>query len=123
MLVNSMNIAIALDNHEQQFLATVFREVFGGGSTATIQKILGSAHLEIARYLRATVQLQVDGGLASIELTAEEWRVVYESINAVVYGLGPGELQTCTGYDLPEVCNINLKICVSLWGAYGGRNW
>jgi hypothetical protein len=118
-----MNIAIALNNPEQRFLATVFREVFGGGSTATIQKILGSAHLEVARYLRATVQLQVDRELASIELTAEEWRVVYESINAVVYGLGPGELQTCTGYDLPEVCNINLKICVSLWGAYGGRNW
>jgi hypothetical protein len=118
-----MNIAIALDNHEQRFLTTVLLEVFGGGSTVAIQKILGSAHLEIAHYLRATVQLQVDRGLASIELTAEEWRVLYESINAVVYGLDPGELQTCTGYDLPEVCNINLKICVSLWGVYGGRSW
>jgi hypothetical protein len=118
-----MNIAIALDNHEQRFLTTVLLEVFGGGSTVVIQKILGSAHWEVARYLREPVQSQVDRGLASIELTAEEWRVLYESINAVVYGLGPSELQTCTGYNLPEVCNINLKICVSLWGAYGGRKW
>jgi hypothetical protein len=67
-----MNISIALDNPEQQFLVTVFREVFGGGSTDTIQKILDSAHLEVARYLKATVQLQVDGGLPSIKLTTEE---------------------------------------------------
>ncbi len=37
-----MNIAIVFNKHEQHFLASVFMEVFGGGSTRIIQNILGN---------------------------------------------------------------------------------
>jgi hypothetical protein len=118
-----MNIAIAFDEHEQYFLAFVFVEVFGGGSTRIIQKILGD-YVEAAHNLRLKVRSQAEAGLLSIELTVDEWRVMYESLNAVVYGLGPSELHTCTGYNLQEACNINLKICTAVWGAHGaGRAW
>lgn len=117
-----MSINITFNEREQHFIRFIFVEVFSGGSTRPIQKILGT-HIDAAIDLEAKLSSQSKQGLASISLTAKEWRVVYESINAVIYGLGPHELQTCTGKSLQEACNINLKICVAVWGAYGGMGW
>lgn len=118
-----MNIAIAFNQTEQHFLAFVFVEVFGGGSTEIIQNILGNC-VKAAHHLEAKVRAQSKADLPSIALTADEWRVMYESLNAVIYGLGPSELHTCTGHNLEEACNINLKICAAVWGARGvGRAW
>jgi hypothetical protein len=113
-------ITIDFNQSEQDFLAFVFVEVFGGGSTQSIQNILGD-RVEAARELGQEVRLQSKLGSPSIDLSADEWRVMYESINAVIYGLGPNELAICTGYQLDEVCNINLKICAAVWGAAGGN--
>jgi hypothetical protein len=118
-----INIAIAFEQQDQIFLANVYGEVLGGGSTQIIQNILGHSYLETAEQLAIKVRSQANSAAPSIALTAEEWRVMYESINAVIYGLGPSELQTCTGYNLPEVCTINLKICAAVWGAYPDRQW
>jgi antitoxin component HigA of HigAB toxin-antitoxin module len=120
--IDSNNIAIALTKREQRFLSWVFMEVFEGGSTGSIQRIIGH-HVEAARQLRPKVKLQSKSESLSIELTANEWRVMYESLNAVIYGLGPHELKICTSYYLHEACDINLKICVAVWGAYGGMTW
>jgi hypothetical protein len=115
-------IAIDFNQSEQDFLAFVFVEVFGGGSTQSIQNILGD-RVAAARELGQEVRLQSKSGLPSIDLSADEWRVMYESINAVIYGLGPSELATCTGYQLHEACGINLRICAAVWGADGGADW
>ena len=32
-------------------------------------------------------------------------------------------LHTITGFTLQEACDINLKICIAVWGAYSGRTW
>lgn len=121
--MRSINIAITFDEREQYLLSFVFVEVFGGGSTRTIQNILGNS-VEAARSLESKVRLQTEARLPSINLTVDEWRVMYESLNAVIYGLGPSELHTCTGHNLQEACNINLKICAAVWGAHGvGRAW
>ncbi len=116
-------VKIDFEASEQRFLSWVFMEIFGGGSTRIIQKILGEL-VEDARSLEATIKLQCELKESSICLTDKEWRVMYESVNAVIYGLGPSELHTCTGHNLQEVCSINLKICAVLWGACGvGRSW
>lgn len=116
-------IEIKFEPSERRFLAWVFMETFGGGATRIIQKILGDS-VEDARRLETNIRLQGEVNSTSICLTAEEWRVMYESVNAVIYGLGPSELHTCTGYNLQEVCSINLKVCAALWGACGvGRSW
>jgi hypothetical protein len=120
--MDSETITIAFNKREQHFLSFVFTEVFSGGSTSRIQNIIGH-HVEAARQLRPKVKLQSESESLSIELTANEWRVMYESLNAVIYGLGPHELQTCTDYYLHEACDINLKICSAVWGAYGGMTW
>ncbi len=77
-----MNIAIAFSEQEQWFLAFVFVEVFGGGSTRIIQNILGN-YVEAARNLESKVRLQAEAGLPSVDLTADEWRVMYESLTLV----------------------------------------
>jgi hypothetical protein len=115
-------ITIDFNQSEQHFLAFVFVEVFGGGSTASIQNILGD-RVEAARELGQEVRLQSKSGLPSIDLSTDEWRVMYEAINAVIYGLGPSELATCTGYDLHEVCRLNRRICAAVWGADGELDW
>jgi hypothetical protein len=115
-------ITIDFSQSEQDFLAFVFVEVFGGGSTKSIQNILGD-RVAVARELGQEVRLQSKSGLPSIDLSADEWRVMYEAINAVIYGLGPSELATCTGYDLDAFCSLNLRICAAVWGAYGGADW
>jgi hypothetical protein len=121
--MESSIVEINFEPSEQKFLAWVFMEVFGGGSTRRIQKILGSS-VEDARCLEPKIRLQYESNSALICLSAEEWRVIYESVNAVIYGLGPSELHTCTGYNLQEVCSINLTICAVLWEACGvGRRW
>jgi hypothetical protein len=115
-------ITIEFNQSEQDFLAFVFVEVFGGGSTKSIQNILGD-RVEAARELGQEVRLQSKSGSPSIALSPDEWRIMYEAINAVIYGLGPSELATCTGYQLYEVCNINRTICAAVWGVYGGADW
>ena len=91
---------------------------------ADFSNILLGDSVEDARHLEAKIQLQCELQQSSICLTVEEWRVMYESVNAVIYGLGPSELHTYTRHNLQEVCSINLKICAILWGAYGvGRSW
>jgi hypothetical protein len=121
--MESSIVEINFEPGEQRFLAWIFMEVFGGGSTRRIQKILGHS-VEDARCLEPKVRLQCEANSVLICLSAEEWRVMYETVNAVIYGLGPSELHTCTGYNLQEVCSINLKICAVLWEACGvGRSW
>jgi hypothetical protein len=113
-------ITIAFNQSEQDFLAFVFVEVFGGGSTQSIQNILGD-RVEAARDLGQEVRLQSKSGSSSIGLSQDEWRVMYDAINAVTYGLGASELATCTGYSLQSVCNINLRICAAVWGVHDDR--
>jgi hypothetical protein len=121
--MDSATIAIVFNQDEQKSLSWVFMEVFGGGSTRIIQKILGD-QVESARQLESKIQAQVDSSGDAIELTAVEWRVMYDSLNAMIYGLGPSELHTCAGHSLQSACDLNLKICAALWGARGvGHAW
>ena len=40
-----------------------------------------------------------------------------------MYALGPFEVPVTLGSNLTELADINLKIAVEVWGAYGGMNW
>ena len=71
-------IRIEFDAEAQRFLALVFVEVFEGE-------------------LEPIVKAQSESDSGYLELTQSQWRIMYESLNAVIYGLGPTELQTCTG--------------------------
>ena len=118
--MNPKIIKIAFSNEEQRFLSFVFTEVFGGGSTRSIQAVLGE-HVAAAKELQPEIRRQYEADAEFFELTESQWRVMYESLNAVIYGLGPGKLQTCTGYFLHDACNLNLQICKHLWGAFQGK--
>ncbi len=117
-----MTTTIEFEQSQQKFLFSIFSEVFDGGSTQAIQNILGDRVAE-AKQLRNSVETQVKKDAKSIKLTNERWRVIYESINAVIYGLGPFELQTLTGCDIQDALNINLRICSQVFGVYGKVTW
>ena len=116
------DISIAFPDHQRRFLSTSLLEVFGGGATNAIQSVLGS-ETEAARLLEPEINRQVKNSDLPITLSSENWRTMYHAINAVIYGLGPAELQTCTGLYLSEIANINLKICGAVWGAYDKAQW
>lgn len=117
-----VDIRIEFNEREQYLLGFTFMTIFGGGSTTVLQNILGE-YVEDARILESKVAAQVKLKHRSIELATDEWRVMYESLNAVIYGLGPSELHTITGFTLAEACDVNLKICSAVWDAYVGRTW
>lgn len=95
-------------------------EFFGGGSTTAIQRILGDS-TEAARELEPIVETQSESDSEYLELMKTQWRTMYESLNAVIYGLGPAELNNLTGEDsLAAAADLNLRICSGVWGAYRG---
>lgn len=73
-----MAIAIPFKDREQRFLAFVYVEIFGDGSTKAMQKILGK-QLEKARSLAPKIKVSASDETPCVELTAEEWRVIYDS--------------------------------------------
>ncbi len=40
-----------------------------------------------------------------------------------MYALGPFEVPIVLGSSLVELADINLRICIDVWGAYGGLTW
>ena len=40
-----------------------------------------------------------------------------------MYALGPFEVPVILRSSLVELADINLRICVDVWGAYGGLTW
>ena len=118
--MDAKTIRIPFTAREQHFLSFVFTEVFGGGSTQAIQAVLGET-VSGARELQPVLRLQSESETEFIELTEPQWRVMYQSMNAVIYGLGPSELQTCTGQYLHDACNLNLRICSHVWGVFQGK--
>lgn len=118
----TVNIEVELSQSQQKFLIRVFAEVFGGGSTTAIQNVLGD-QVDAARLLESHLRELVALDAKTISLSDVQWRTMYEAINAVIYGLGQFELDTCAGFDLQQACNTNLKICAAVWGVYGGSLW
>ena len=117
---NPKLIKIAFAAEEQRFLSFVFMEVFGGGSTGAIQAVLGE-QVSAAKELDPEVRQQFEAGREYMKLTEPQWRVMYDSLNAVIYGLGPTELETCTSQHLHDACNVNLRICEHIWGVFRGK--
>ena len=112
-------ITIEFTERQRHFLTSTLVEVSGGGSTKAIQATLGT-ELESVERLENKIG---DQPRSTVSLSSSEWRTMYHSINAVVYGLGPFELHLCTGMRLADACNINLAICGAVWGVYSGAKW
>lgn len=59
----------------------------------------------------------------TIELPLEQWRLVYDSVNFVIYELGPEELRTITGYRLHEFLDVGQIIYAKAYGRTPSRKW
>lgn len=59
----------------------------------------------------------------TVALPEVDWRVVFDAVHAATYALGPLEVPVVLGCSLVELADINLRICIDAWGAYGGVTW
>ena len=60
---------------------------------------------------------------ARTEPVCADWRIIFDCVHGAMYALGPFEVPVTLGSNLTELADINLKIAVEVWGAYGGMNW
>ncbi|MEM7583470.1 MAG: hypothetical protein AAF560_08830 [Acidobacteriota bacterium] len=116
---DSTSITVGLENWEMRVIRAALRE-YGGGSAASVRRLSG--HDRSTRDSPwGTVDSAVKEGANELTLSEGEWRLVYDSINATIYALGPNELETVTGYNLLEMLQANLTIASSVWGAYDAK--
>ncbi len=92
----------------------------GGGSASAFIAICNQPASEFDRVRDTTRSLPAGGPIA---LSEKEWRVVFDAVQAAMYALGPFEVPVILGSSLVELADINLRICVDVWGAYGGLTW
>jgi hypothetical protein len=114
-------ISVTLTEDQIKFAMGALAEMYGG-SAQVFLKIINRPEedLKSARQELESAFLQSN---THINMPESSWRAVYEAINAAIYSLGPFELSTITGYNLAEAAEVNLKICSSVWGAYGAASW
>lgn len=62
-------------------------------------------------------------GNESICLSTAGWRLIVEAINAVIYELGPEELQTITGHELKEFLNTGRVIYSNVYNRKCSQMW
>ena len=116
-----MKKSIEFSESEISVLRAVFTELYGGSSKAIIS-ISNHPECELEE-LSAQIRENIRAKHYIWEFEESEWREIYDFINAVIYGLGPFELEMLTRHTIYEILQTNLRICTSLWGAYGGASW
>ena len=53
-----------------------------------------------------------------LALSERDWRLIYEVINAVIYELGPEELETITGHELNEFLSACRTIYAKVYNRF-----
>ena len=95
---------------------------YGGGSASDIATLSGHDDRAVQPIYKKIERLRVSDA-NELSLTEAEWRVIYDSVNAALYALGPFALELCTGCSLVDLLQTNLHITTSVWGMYGGAKW
>lgn len=108
-----------MTDQQQRFVTQCCNEA-GGGSSKAFLAIAGHDESAIRSALDA---FRANANSSAIALSEPTWRLLYDTVNATVFALGPSELTTVTGYSLEEAANVQLRICAGVWGAYDGPNW
>lgn len=92
----------------------------GGGSASAYVAICGHEPSEFDRVRGSVRSSEVEDFL---EMPAADWRIIFDAVHAAMYALGPLEVSSVLGSSLVELADVNLRISVDVWGAYGGSTW
>ncbi len=114
-------IKIEFDPREMQVIWSALIE-YGGGSSYVMGRISSHSTETISPIYEMVKECRTLN-VNSLALAEDQWRVIYDSINATIYALGPFELEICTGCGLIDILQTNLTIATHVWGAYGGARW
>jgi len=114
-------ISVTLSIDQIKFATGALAEMYGGSADAFI-KISNRSKSDLESAMQE-LEAIASGSNPHTRMAESSWRTIYDAINAAIYALGPFELTTITGFSLAEAAEVNLKICSSAWGAYGGASW
>lgn len=112
-------ITVSLTDRQFGLIRSCISEA-GGGSASVFAAVCGQPASAFDRVRDATRVLPAEGPVA---LSESDWRVVFDAVHAAMYALGPFEVPAVLGSSLVELADINLRICIDVWGAYGGLTW
>jgi hypothetical protein len=121
MSIMNQPISVSLSAEQAEFIRSLVAEAHGGSAKEYL-RILNHSRGELdaaAEEFESALVTSSD----HIRISETAWRILYDAINAAIYALGPFELSTITGFSLREAAETNLRICSSVWGAYGGASW
>jgi len=106
-------IETILSERERGVIRQALVESFMGYAGRFLPSFLGVKVARLRELLAVFVEL--GDGERSISLPLEDWRLIYDVINAVLYELGQEELQTITGYHPYEFMNAACFIMASAY--------
>jgi hypothetical protein len=112
-------ITVSLTDRQFRLIQSCINEA-GGGSAAAFAAICNQPGSSIDRVRDTTSLLPAEGPFALVEA---DWHVVFDAVHAAMYALGPFEVPVVLGSSLVELADVNLRICIDVWGAYGGLTW
>lgn len=106
-------IEIILSEQERGVIRQALVESFMGYAGRFFPSFLGVKVARLRELL--TVFVEIRDGEQSVSLPLEDWRLIYDVINAVLYELGQEELHTITGFHPYEFMNT---ACFIMANAY-----
>ncbi len=119
------DISIVFDRKELSVIISAIAE-YSGGSFKAMERISGLSDELMQDIEKKIEQFHEQAGKqpdCTVTLAKQEWKMVYDSINAMIYALGPFELELLWRNTPFDVLETNQKICTAVWGAYGGQKW
>lgn len=114
-------LTIVLSPTQISVIASVLNE-FGGGSSDDMCRMTGQSP-DSAWEIRNLFEDRAGEGDNRVTMDETDWIIIYHSINASIYALGPFELETLFPANFLEVLQTNQVICSELWGVYQGLTW
>ncbi len=105
-------------------IAEAVAECVGGYAARSLQNITGLSKLEMRAWEEVFCEkMECRDEEITLGFLSDDWFKIYHCINAVIYELGPEELQMITGHRVQEFFSVNRRIYSVLFGRYCGALW
>jgi hypothetical protein len=102
-MTNPSMIEVPFSEADLGIVQSALVESFAGYAGGFLPGFLNTDKTELERLSGIVKDCSARG--MKLALSERDWRLIYEVINAVMYELGPEELETITGHELNEFLN------------------
>jgi len=113
-------VSIKLSKEDRSIISMCLMQYYGG-TWEVMESITGLKDTD-AEFLEKIFDSR-EWTNEEVSLGEKQWRMIYDSINAVLYALGPSEVEMIVGYGPLQLLQTNLTICSKVWNAVGNSKW